>query len=536
MICPRDVPGRVCGEPAVVDSGRNWLTLSWPKVEHRGGPPVLAYRVEAWLLGEDGGATWTEVRHTGGGPPVLVFRHGRWEDEILGVSPINSFDAFNLKSGAEYKFRVTPRNRYGWGESVSTTSPVVVGRSNELPEFIRILPGQLKALHGANIRLDCQVKGEPTPAVRWYKDGTAIDLDACPRFNARFDGANCQLSVENLRDADTGRYMCEASNKAGRASSFARLMVVSDPKIWQADAKLKRNILEDESDADGPPQFTMRLRDRRVQMTYPVRLTCQVVGRPTPEITWRKDGHEVRQDERHAFCSEEHFHTLEISQATLEDGGNYSASARNAHGAVSCKCHLVVDKGIRAYVAPEFLSDLDMDITVKEGGELRLAAQVEAYPTVGVMWHRDGVRLRPSRRAVMTLDHDGTVELALAGATPRDAGVYSCTATNEVGRAETSARVSVQASAEPPSARLPTLVAPETPYSEVPLFVTKPRSTEAEEGDTVIIHCEVVGDPKPEVYWLRDWLKSRHCETNSALSTWQSRLPPHPLLYVAGTV
>nr|CAD7399302.1 unnamed protein product [Timema cristinae] len=359
-----DVPGRVCGEPVVVDSGRNWLTLSWPKVEHRGGPPVLAYRVEAWLLGEDGGAVWTE----------------------LGVSPINSFDAFNLKPGAEYKFRVTPRNRYGWGESVSSTSPVVVGRSNELPEFIRILPGQLKALHGANIRLDCQVKGEPTPAVRWYKDGTAIDLDSCPRYNARFDGANCQLSVEDLRDADTGRYMCEASNKAGRASSFARLMVVSDPKIWQADAKLKRNILEDESDVDGPPQFTMRLRDRRVQMTYPVRLTCQVVGRPTPEITWRKDGHEVRQDERHAFCSEEHFHTLEISQATLEDGGNYSASARNAHGAVSCKCHLVVDKGIRAYVAPEFLSDLDMDITVKEGGELRLAAQVEAYPTVGVMW------------------------------------------------------------------------------------------------------------------------------------------------------
>lgn len=41
----------------------------------------------------------------------------------------------------------------------------------------------------------------------------------------------------------------------------------------------------------------------------------------------------------------------------------------------------------------------------------------------------------------------------------------------------------------------------------MPLFVTKPRSTEAVEGDTVIILCEVVGDPKPEVIWLRDWLK-----------------------------
>jgi hypothetical protein len=37
--------------------------------------------------------------------------------------------------------------------------------------------------------------------------------------------------------------------------------------------------------------------------------------------------------------------------------------------------------------------------------------------------------------------------------------------------------------------------------------VTKPRSTEAVEGDTVIILCEVIGDPKPEVMWLRDWLR-----------------------------
>ena len=43
-------------------------------------------------------------------------------------------------------------------------------------------------------------------------------------------------------------------------------------------------------------------------------------------------------------------------------------------------------------------------------------------------------------------------------------------------------------------------------YSKEPLFVVKPRSSEAFEGDTVIIFCEVVGDPKPEVVWLRDFL------------------------------
>lgn len=77
------------------------------------------------------------------------------------------------------------------------------------------------------------------------------------------------------------------------------------------------------------------------------------------------------------------------------------------------------------------------------GEELRISAVVEAYPSVGVTWYRDGVRLRPSRRAIMTLDRDGQIELALASVTGRDAGVYTCTASNEVGRASTSGKVEI---------------------------------------------------------------------------------------------
>lgn len=45
----------------------------------------------------------------------------------------------------------------------------------------------------------------------------------------------------------------------------------------------------------------------------------------------------------------------------------------------------------------------------------------------------------------MTLSHDGTVEFCLANATERDAGLYSCTATNAVGQVDTFARVAVVA-------------------------------------------------------------------------------------------
>ena len=74
----------------------------------------------------------------------------------LGMTPINAFDAFNLKPGGEYKFQVTPRNRYGWGESVIMTNSVKVNETVDLPEFTKILPGQLKVLDGATVKLECE--------------------------------------------------------------------------------------------------------------------------------------------------------------------------------------------------------------------------------------------------------------------------------------------------------------------------------------------------------------------------------------------
>lgn len=52
-------------------------------------------------------------------------------------------------------------------------------------------------------------------------------------------------------------------------------------------------------------------------------------------------------------------------------------------------------------------------------------------------------------------------------------------------------------------------------YSKAPKFLKKPRSTEAYEGDDVVILCEVIGDPKPELFWLRDFLKVS--KSNSSL-------------------
>ena len=47
----------------------------------------------------------------------------------------------------------------------------------------------------------------------------------------------------------------------------------------------------------------MRPRDRRVQVTFPVRLTCQVIGCPKPDIVWlHKKQKLVADGAQHFFC------------------------------------------------------------------------------------------------------------------------------------------------------------------------------------------------------------------------------------------
>lgn len=55
---------------------------------------------------------------------------------------------------------------------------------------------------------------------------------------------------------------------------------------------------ENDGTIDAAPQFMMRLRNRRVQMCYPVRLTCQVIGHPTLTVVWLKDGKVIEEDRK----------------------------------------------------------------------------------------------------------------------------------------------------------------------------------------------------------------------------------------------
>lgn len=244
-------PASISSKPYVIDNGKSHMSISWKKPHNIGAAPVIAYKVEQWLVlyyvvtyiiyvvfnihrsliildnarlvGAEGGARWNE----------------------LGITPINCFDVFNVRPGSKYHFRVTPRNRYGWGHSVQTTDTITASESSSLPQFTKILPGQCGAMVGKVYTFECMYTGIPKPCIRWFKDEIPImDCDD-ERIQIKLIGSStCHLVISDVRPSDFGRYTCEAANTQGRVSTFARLTTISDCRVIEADTASMRNIVD----------------------------------------------------------------------------------------------------------------------------------------------------------------------------------------------------------------------------------------------------------------------------------------------------
>ena len=73
------------------------------------------------------------------------------------MSATNSFDVYNLEENKAYHFRVTPRNRYGWGEGTETVKPLWTGRKMDVPWITQPMEPQINAKQGDTVVMKFQV-------------------------------------------------------------------------------------------------------------------------------------------------------------------------------------------------------------------------------------------------------------------------------------------------------------------------------------------------------------------------------------------
>ena len=76
-----------------------------------------------------------------------------------------------------------------------------------------------------------------------------------------------------------------------------------------------------------------------------VRLTVRVQGRPSPSVTWYREGSKIISSADFQIQQDGDKHTLLIPEVFAEDAGNFTAKAENEAGEDTTSANLQVEEG-----------------------------------------------------------------------------------------------------------------------------------------------------------------------------------------------
>uniref|UniRef100_A0A4W3J302 Ig-like domain-containing protein n=1 Tax=Callorhinchus milii TaxID=7868 RepID=A0A4W3J302_CALMI len=168
---------------------------------------------------------------------------------------------------------------------------------------------------------------------------------------------------------------------------------------------------------------------------------AQVAGQPIPEVSWFRDGQvlsaTILPGAQISFSNGRA--KLTISGVTPVHSGRFSVRATNGSGQATSTAELLVT----AETAPPNFTQRLQSMTVKQGSKVRLDVRVTGIPTPVVKFHREGAEIQSSPDFQIVQDAD-LYSLIIAEIYREDSGTFSVTATNNVGRATSTAELLVQ--------------------------------------------------------------------------------------------
>ncbi|KAM9324527.1 hemicentin-1 [Gastrophryne carolinensis] len=303
----------------------------------------------------------------------------------------------------------------------------------------------ITSLTNKHVILECPIDALPAPEITWLKNRKSL----MPNFRVHVESNGRFLHIHEAELTDAGRYVCVASNVAGKTTREFMLNIYAPPVV-----------------KDGPNLVTTFVNKS-------ANLECAATGVPPPRISWRKNGVILNENnDRYAVLESG---SLYFSSADTDDAGQYSCLATNAAGSDQKQIELLV-------YDPPLIKPGPTNITTIVNHETTLPCEVTGTPKPKVKWEKHG---RPidmeTNQNIFRLLSSGS--LTIISATVDDSGVYDCSATNAAGHDGITIYLSV-------------LVPPSVADEVTNIFVNKLSSA--------VIPCTTYGVPQPTVSWLKD--------------------------------
>ncbi|XP_059151468.1 hemicentin-1-like [Physella acuta] len=301
------------------------------------------------------------------------------------------------------------------------------------------------------VQLECPVHGIPIPTVEWMVNGApAQNLDHLVFLNN-----NRILEIDKVSVGDTASYTCIATNEAGQIERIFNLEVLIPPSIERKSVEKSLSVVQNST----------------------VRLHCPATGVPEPDILWMKDKQPILDFPYIDMRVLNDGQTLELSNAQLEDAGNYSCRAINPAGVDD------MDLTLQVFIPPLIGKPTPDRLHVHQGQSISMRCAVIGNPEPTILWFKDGaVILEEENGRKQILDHSMTLQIV--DVQPLDRARYTCHAENQAGFAEKYFDLEVYE---------PARINGSGKRVEMPVILDQ----------EVVLNCPAEGVPTPSITWYR---------------------------------
>lgn len=258
--------------------------------------------------------------------------------------------------------------------------------------------------------LNCPVKGEPEPTVKWLKDDQTLGNSSAVTVSD--DGKTVRfLDIEmDIK----GSYKCVAENSEGAVTLQYNVQLNEPPKFVNPEEEAKNYNEETE-------KYSEKVKAGKKDGN--ITLKCDVTGNPEPEIFWFKEIDPLEEERELVQTSGTTF-TL---PATPDKDTTYLCIANNTNGELDKTFEVEVPS------VPKLKQPMDQRVQVGMNGVFTMNCDTEETADVEIKWLKDGQEIPESLQYKLFLD--GLV-LKIVNATEAEMGAYTCVVSNSAGAVE----------------------------------------------------------------------------------------------------
>ncbi|XP_025203950.1 uncharacterized protein LOC112600845 isoform X2 [Melanaphis sacchari] len=333
------------------------------------------------------------------------------------------------------------------------------------PKFIQFLKDASGKV-GSVLFLECQVEVPPWPrSIGWYNNNGIVNES--PLYHLMADGLGMYgIEIKSLRADHSTTWKCVATSSTGAKAVTSCVVSVSYPKNYRV------------------PRFLESLRAIMTDEGL-VSFECKVIGYPTPQLSWFKDGKQLQPGDVYELTGSKSL-------------GSYCCVARNCMGETSSIAELTIEdiqnqlnESEKLQLTsntqpPRFLLGLkSVEANINESFVFTIKVATESAPSIS--WYKEDEQLTESNRYQFSTEDNGTYILSILSLEIDDQAEWKCVAINKYGQTVTSSFLKLNI--------------PKTFKS--PRFLEELRIAFSNEG-SVNLECKVIGVPQPQLKWFKD--------------------------------